>query len=401
MKAVFAHDHRFVQTKGAVYTDVHFPAAAWARYLEFFDELVVAGRAGDATEHPQEAGLIRSSVPGVCFEFFENLTSLRGLTAARRTARLQMNALVAQADAVIARLPSEIGLLAIDCAREHNKPYAVEVVACPWDGFLHYGSMSGTLYAPIIRARMRRAVRKAPFAIYVTQHFLQSRYPSAGFTAAVSDVSIREPDEAVLAKRLLHQGTAQDRPMKLGLVGTLNGRFKGIQTVLEALKAMGADKVQYRFHVLGPGDAGPWKHLAAQLGVDDLVHFEGTRANGEAVLEWLDDIDLYLQPSLKEGLPRALIEAMSRGCPALGSSAAGIPELLDAEDLITPGAGEELAKLIASRAGDPDWMMDRARRNWLHAGQYADSHLEARRKAFWGAFAQFTQSSIGQIIGKA
>ena len=38
---------------------------------------------------------------------------------------------------------------------------------------------------------------------------------------------------------------------------------------------------------------------------------------------------VYIQPSRIEGLPRALIEAMSRGCACVGSSVGGIPELLN------------------------------------------------------------------------
>ncbi len=51
----------------------------------------------------------------------------------------------------------------------------------------------------------------------------------------------------------------------------------------------------------------------------------------EDVFNWLETIDIYTQPSRQEGLPRALIEAMSRGLPAFGARTAGIPELLEKE----------------------------------------------------------------------
>ena len=42
-----------------------------------------------------------------------------------------------------------------------------------------------------------------------------------------------------------------------------------------------------------------------------------------------DNIDVFIMPSLQEGLPRSMVEAMSRGCNVIGSRVGGIPELLD------------------------------------------------------------------------
>ena len=49
----------------------------------------------------------------------------------------------------------------------------------------------------------------------------------------------------------------------------------------------------------------------------------------DKVFEWLDTIDLYVQPSLTEGMPRAAIEAMSRGCPVVVSDVGGLKNLVD------------------------------------------------------------------------
>ncbi|MDV7144306.1 glycosyltransferase family 4 protein [Tropicimonas sp. TH_r6] len=396
MKLLFAHDHRFVETRNAVLSDVHFPARDWARYLAHFDELIVAGREAALAEGASTEGFVESSASGVSFRFFENLTSPRGMTLARPKARAQMDALVAEADAVIARLPSEIGFLAAERARRLNKPYAVEVVACPWDGFLNFGTRAGMLYAPVVRYRMQRSVRQAPFAIYVTQAFLQSRYPAQGVTAAISDVSIPSPETSVLDRRLARQAEQREAgkasPLRLGLIGTLNGRFKGIQTVFEALERLGPENAEFRFHVLGPGNPAPWKELASRHGVAEIVQFDGTRAGREEVFAWLDEIDIYLQPSRKEGLPRALVEAMSRGCPAVGSTTAGIPELLDPEDMIAPGSASDLAARLLRGRDDPGWMHARAQRNWQVAARYAESTLDDARHKFWTGFREYVAS---------
>jgi glycosyltransferase involved in cell wall biosynthesis len=129
------------------------------------------------------------------------------------------------------------------------------------------------------------------------------------------------------------------------------------------------------FRVLGDGDSARWQQLAAKLGIGGIVSFEGVLPSGSAVHEWLDSIDIYVQPSFQEGLPRATIEAMSRGCPTLGSTAGGIPELLDQECLHRPGQAAEQAE-----------------RNFSLAGAYTKERLDTKRHVFWRAFGHYVRS---------
>lgn len=388
MRAIFAHDHRFIPAEGRVWSESQFEAALWSRYLAHFDAVTVAARHGTMPPGKAMQHLELSSAPRVEFELFPNLSSLRGLTLGRPAARRRMQALVAGHDAVIARLPSEIGLLAVRSARALGRPWAVEVVGCPWDGLWNYGSLTGKAYAPLARGRMRRAVARADHALYVTKSYLQAQYPTrAANTCAASNVILPDVPETALTARLGRIEALGRHPLRLGLIGTLKGRFKGIQTAFAALARARGDLPPLRLHILGGGDPAPWRAEAERLGVSDLVVFEGTLPAGEAVLRWLDTVDLYLQPSLKEGLPRALIEAMSRACPALASTVAGIPELLPADDLITPGDTAALAALLQRRATDRDWMASRARRNWAEAGSYKTDILDAHRTQFWATFA--------------
>ena len=103
-------------------------------------------------------------------------------------------------------------------------------------------------------------------------------------------------------------------------------------------------------------------------------------------MAWLDEIDLYLQPSFQESLGRALIEAMSRACPAIGSTIGGIPDLLAPECLHRPGDAIRLGELIMCAARDTEWQHDQARRNFGLAKSYGNDVLDGRREAFWRDF---------------
>lgn len=394
LSVLFAHDHRFIPAQGQIWSEQQFEAALWQRYLAQFDHVTVVARHGPLPAGKTIAVLEKSSTPGVDFELLPNLSSLRGVLRERPAAKAKMRDLVIEHDAVIARLPSEIGLMAIAAAQDVGKPWAVEIVGCPWDGMRHYGSLTGRLYAPLAMKRMQRAVAASEHAIYVTQHFLQNRYPSqARNIAGVSDVILETVDDSVLEQRLARIDTVGANPLRLGLIGTLRGRFKGIQTLFDALAAQKDTLPAWELHILGGGSPDPWQQVARDAGLAEHVFFDGTLPAGEAVFSWLDNIDIYLQPSLKEGLPRALVEAMSRACPAVASTVAGIPELLPPEDLMTPGNAKELADLLVRRASDQDWMRDRARRNWQEARSFRSDILAERRDGFWQQFAQTVQQS--------
>ncbi|AKG20448.1 glycosyltransferase family 4 protein [Calothrix sp. 336/3] len=54
----------------------------------------------------------------------------------------------------------------------------------------------------------------------------------------------------------------------------------------------------------------------------------GHSQDSQQVAEYLQLVDVYLQPSLWEGMPNALLEAMGCGCVCIGSDAGGIPEVI-------------------------------------------------------------------------
>jgi glycosyltransferase involved in cell wall biosynthesis len=295
-----------------------------------------------------------------------------------------MEQAVRDADAVVARLPSEIGFLAVKHAKRLSKPYAVEVVACAWDALFNFGGLSGRLYAPLAFLRTKRAVAEAPQALYVTSSWLQGRYPTKGQAESASNVELEPVGQLALDKRRARlEAIAKGKRPVLGTIASLRTRAKGVQTAIAALSKLRRAGIELDYHLLGAGPVEPWRALAEKAGVADLVHFDGTRSAGEGVAEWLDGVDIYLQPSFQEGLPRSTIEAMSRGDACIGSTCGGIPELLPKDRLHKPGDVARLADCIRRLASDPAAIAEASSTDLATARQFDLDRLKGRRHDFF------------------
>ena len=172
---VFAHDYPFLRTAdGQVYSDRgDWP---WHRYLDFAEQVTVVSRVRELPADASLEGLTPVHAPGVAYELLPSLSGPLIQLTHRPHARRRLRAVLSRADALIARLPSEIGMLAVSLAEKLRKPWGVEVVTCAWDSIWNYGTWQGKAYAPILWWQTRR-VAGAPRT--------PSMRPSASFRAAI------------------------------------------------------------------------------------------------------------------------------------------------------------------------------------------------------------------------
>jgi glycosyltransferase involved in cell wall biosynthesis len=133
---------------------------------------------------------------------------------------------------------------------------------------------------------------------------------------------------------------------------------------------------------------------AARLGVAERIHFRGQLTAGEAVRAELDRADIFVLPSFQEGLPRAMVEAMARGLPCIGSTVGGIPELLPADALVPPGDSAALAAKIGEVAVDPRRLSRMSRENLEAARQYRAEILREKRVGFYQYVRDHTAAGL-------
>lgn len=87
--------------------------------------------------------------------------------------------------------------------------------------------------------QMKRAVKKSPFAFYVTQEFLQGRYPCLGTTIGCSNVEIPTPEQDTFARRLQSiEKLDLNGEVKIVTVAAVNVPYKGQEYVIRTLKKL-------------------------------------------------------------------------------------------------------------------------------------------------------------------
>ena len=186
------------------------------------------------------------------------------------------------------------------------------------------------------------------------RHMLREKVAAAKYVVTISQYNrevIRQHcgDDCLGKIRVIHCGvdiekfqptgceTEFDRgtgPFKVVCTGTLH-EVKGQRYLLDAVCILREQYVKIECHLIGDGqDRQALRKQACELGVADQVIFHGRLPQHE-VVEHLRAADVIAAPSVptacgrREGIPVALMEAMSCGLPAGASDLSGIPELVE------------------------------------------------------------------------
>lgn len=377
MKALFCHDHYYYKDNDDVISKGQYHHAVWQRYLEHFKSITVIGRDGGQASK-SDVGVNIASRDNVSFNLFPNTNSLHGLIKGRSNTKKQIAKLVSEHDVIILRGISELGSIAFDEAKKQGKVIALEMVSCAWDELWYNGSIKAKIYAPYRLMLAKYIAKNVDAIIYVSQKFLQKRYRSnIKLQAVASNVQITK--DAFNKIELENKNR-----YKVGLIGTLKNKLKGVHIAIEACKILKDQNItNFDLHILGPGDPLHFQNQANVRHVSEQVHFDGLRQSGRHVWEWLRDLDLYIQPSFQEGVPRATIEAMAQGLPVIGSDAGGIPEILDSDVIVPRGDAVALANKIEWMLSNLDIRQTNSEINYVTAQKYTANKLNIIRHKFW------------------
>ena len=385
MKLTFIHPAEKVKLdyNGNYYTDGSYSEDIWNMYLKVFSSITLIMRKDIKIYSEEEAKKKFNIIPlnKIQLRFIPNqsnsvLTYLN--PRLKKDKNLIIEEAIKESDAVILRIPGYSK--GIDLAKQYKKPYLVEAVGCPWDTLWNH-SIKGKILAPLAYFRMRQTIRSASNVIYVTSKFLQHRYPNSYNNIGCSDVRLKSIDHTKLLARIKQIQESQNSKLVIGTAGGVGVKYKGQQYIIKALYELQKNGCcDFEYQIAGNGDSSYLQSLVDKYGLHDCVKFVGSIPH-DNIFTWFSQLDIYVQPSKTEGLPRALVEAMSCATPSMGSIVGGIPELLSDEVLFKAGNIQQI-KSVLLKMRDRDFRIKQAELNFNTSQNYQVDILEKKRIEF-------------------
>jgi len=390
MKILVIQEQHFVRMpNGEVWVDEQSNSKFWERYLSVFDEVVVCARFRHADAYITD-DLMLSDHENV---FFVELPNTRGVVPLAKNylkIRKNMKNAMKDCDCILFRAPSPISIVAYPLAKKSGKPYAAEIVNNP--ATCYSSTAIRNFLAIFIQKLTVRHIKSlcqtANGISYVTEKTLQELYPS---TARLKGESNRYFESSYSTIHIEKSQYSFDkwpdkRPEKITFIhtGKMQDNRKGQDIFIQIISNLRKKGYNVEGILVGDGIMRPdFERLGQELGITDYLDFVGWKAGFEAVQKQLKRAQIAIFPSMGEGLPRSVIEAMAQGVLCFGSKIDGICELLEG-DCLVPEINAECFTLHIQKYLD-NWsiVLNERKRQYDVSKKYEFSILQERREDFY------------------
>jgi glycosyltransferase involved in cell wall biosynthesis len=278
------------------------------------------------------------------------------------------------------------GILSDFCAslllkKRHGKKanHVITVHSLPWIGF-GLGKFKAFIYQKMHLASMKHVDAVIVVSKWLEEELSKNIPIKEKINIVHNGIDIKKY-EPLSHSRLGKRGK---KPMRIviGYAGRFS-REKGLDTLLHAFSLIKQNHlIQKEIHGILIGDGRekkPIEKLIRALNLSRWIELKGFRNDVEKVLA---DFDIFVLPSITEGLPMILLEAGAMGIPVVATWVGGIPELIQSGVeglLVSPGDSETLASAIARLANTPS-MRNEMGKN-LHSKVKDTFNLEKMTKA--------------------
>lgn len=288
MNVLFCYDGPIIEGPLGAYYTVGITDEVLSRYYSFGDSLSLLIR---VRENNDVSKLSKITVSPLSVIKVPEIKTLSGAITNKRKAKKIIKDAVKEAGFIVVRSPSKIGQLAALEASRIGKPYLVEVVAHPFNVLWHH-SLRGKLIAFYESFQERKIIKQAPYAIYVTEEYLQRDYPCSGKSIGCADPIIPCISTNILEERL-QRINKKGKKTIIGTIGVVGIKYKGQEYVIKALarlKQKGYDN--YEYHLIGGGDFQQLQKVAEKYGVASQVIYLGPLPHNQ-IPKFLQKVDIY------------------------------------------------------------------------------------------------------------
>lgn len=370
--------------------DYHF----FSRYLAVFQKVYVAIRISETqtSEHNGYPNLCSGA--GVDFVKIPDFTGAKEYIKKFKTVNKYFFSKEIEFDCAIIRMPSPIAFQYAIAIRKRKKPYALEVVVDPWDAFSSKinKSFEGFIWKITFTMLLKYNCKRANGVSYVTHSALQSRYPCrAILKGETKEYFTGSYSSANLSKEFFGKYDVfrvKESYTFIHVANNINSYVKGHRDAIKIVKILQKKGFDCNIRFIGDGElVKEFEMYAIEQKISDRVKFLGKISDRTILINELKNSDLFVFPSYGEGLPRVLLEAMAAGLPCVSTNVNGIPELLDADQMVPPGDIEGMAEKITRLLNDPKRMNELIVSGIQKAREYTEEKLQIQRNIFYKKLA--------------
>lgn len=390
MELLYISSYQFKKNDEKTYALPAYGNAFWQKYLGVFTSVKVLGE--NVKKYLDNGTMTLLDDPRVEVDIIPSNTHPKDFINDFKIKNILLKRIKA-AQAVLIKPSSRKGMMAIEICKKLDKPYMIEVTGDIELTLKNHKNILKRLYAPFLYNQILKSIKDCKFGLYVTRFYLQSKFPIEGTQCGCTDTYIPNPKRDILDKRLEHISEIKNTSkINIGLIASYHDNRKGIDTAIKAMKELNKENVY--LHILGLGtenDRNYWYKMAEEYGIKSKLVFDKSLSTTQEVLEWDDTMDIIILPSRSEGLPRCIVEAISRACPCIISNVCGMPELVKDSWLHDPEDYKRLALLLESMLSNRDEMLSAAKDNFLNSFNYTKDVLKERRDNFLTMFLEYCQ----------
>lgn len=351
----------------------------WERYLEVFEKVIVVARV-DLQSKIKSTNFVENDRIKV-YKLSNYQGAVQGILS-YKTIKKEITNLVNMhsEDFFLLRVPGAIGTQIGKILISSQLKYSLEVVGDPFEVYITQKGLISKILAYKERANLRKLIKNAESITYVTQFSLQKNYPfhNNGFQTYYSSIQLKN-QFFVKEKKFLPE------PLIMIGIGSLEMPYKGVAILLKALVLLNESHINFRLTWIGNGKfLNKYKSFVNDNGLSEKVYFLGSVPN-EEIPNYLQENNIFVLPSLTEGLPRALVEAMASRLICLGSTVGGIPELINKECLFPSKNPQAIFALLQDIHKRFPYYEKYAEINYNRALEYKPKVLNERRKMFYNS----------------
>jgi glycosyltransferase involved in cell wall biosynthesis len=371
---------RYHRVGNQYYTNSSYHLDIWEECLEIFDELILADRVicADYIEEGEKP-VLADRISFVDFPDFQGFVALlmtlpRIFLESRKAAR--------RVDVWLLHGPNFVSICMWFWLWFYKVPYCMELRGEQGMNYT-YLKLRGVRFPGVVSVIMRflhKLQLSRPVGVVGVSKSLLRDFPPGNDcpTFAISDSRI--PSEMYCKERTWKDGLACRTIICVGRCAVSKNPL-GTMRALAKLNQRGFTNWKMVWLGSGPLEEET-RRLILELGISPKVNLLGFIPWTD-VFGFLDSADLFLLNSVCEGMPRAMLEAMARGLPAIATDVGGVPELLAPEDVVPILQDDTLADKLYEVLRDPDRLTAMSRRNLETAKNYSAEVLRTRKVEFY------------------